>query len=274
LYLATVDLLRTPDDLWTLTHEVARDLAAQNVRYVELTCTPYTSMAVGVSAEAYVEALEDARRRAETDFGLIMRWIFDIPGESGVPAADVTLDVATRLQPDGLIGFGLGGPEMGVPRPQFKPHFDAARAAGLHSLPHAGESTGPQTIIDALDELGAERIGHGITAAQDPALMQRLADEHIVLEVSPTSNVCTRSVPSLAEHPLATLVEAGVPVTINSDDPPMFGTTLNHEYQVAADLLNLDESGVADLARAAVRASFADRSLMTEILAEIDAYSA
>lgn len=272
IYLATVDLLRTPEDLWTLTHDVARDLAAQNVRYVEITCTPYTSMAVGISAEAYVEALEDARRRAEADFGLTMRWIFDIPGESGVPAADVTLDVATRLQPDGLIGFGLGGPEVGVPRPQFKPHFDAARAAGLHSLPHAGESTGPQTIIDALDELGAERIGHGITAAQDPALMQRLADEHIVLEISPTSNVCTRSVPSLAEHPLATLVAAGVPVTINSDDPPMFGTTLNYEYQVAADLLDLDEAGIADLARVAVRASFADRALMTQILAEIDAY--
>ena len=103
--------------------------------------------------------------------------------------------------------------------------------------------------------------------------MQRLADEHIVLEISPTSNVCTRSVPSLEEHPLATLVAAGVPVTINSDDPPMFGTTLNHEYQVAADLLGLDESGVADLARAAVRASFADRILMTQILAEIDAYA-
>ncbi len=273
VYLATVDLLRTPEDLWTLTHEVARDLAAQNVRYVELTCTPFTSMAVGISAEAYVETLEDARRRAADDFDIQMRWIFDIPGESGLPAADVTLDVATRLRPDGLIGFGLGGPEVGVPRPQFKPHFDAARAAGLHSLPHAGESTGPQTIVDALDVLGAERIGHGITAAQDPALMQRLADEHIVLEISPTSNVCTRSVPSLAEHPLATLVAAGVPVTINSDDPPMFGTTLNREYQVAADLLGLDESGVAGLARAAVRASFADRPLMTDVLAEIDAYA-
>ena len=270
VYLATVDLLRTPDDLWTLTHDVARDLATQNVRYVELTCTPFTSMAVGISAEAYVEAIEDARRRAEADFGLQMRWIFDIPGESGVPAADVTLDVATRLQPDGLIGFGLGGPEVGVPRPQFKPHFDAARAAGLHSVPHAGESTGPQTIIDALDDLGAERIGHGIAAAQDPALMRRLAEEQIVLEVCPTSNVCTRSVPSLAEHPLATLVAAGVPVTINSDDPPMFATTLNHEYQVAADLLGLDAHGVADLARAAVHGSFAPQQVKDAVLAEID----
>ena len=272
VYLATVDLLRTPEDLWTLTHDVARDLAAQQVRYVELTCTPYTSMQVGVTAEEYVEAIEDARRRAEADFGLEMRWIFDIPGESGVPSADVTLDVALRLQPDGLIGFGLGGPEIGVPRPQFKPHFDAARAAGLRSVPHAGESTGPDTIRDALDHLGAERIGHGIAAAQDASLMERLVAEGIVLEVCPTSNVCTRSVPSLPEHPLPQLVEAGVTVTINSDDPPMFSTTLNHEYQVAADLLGLDESGVVELARASVNASFASDATKTRLLAEIDGY--
>ena len=270
VYLATVDLLRTPEDIWTLTHDVARDLAAQNVRYVELTCTPFTSIAVGITAEAYVEALEDARRGALADFGIEMQWIFDIPGESGVPSADVTLDVALNLRPAGLIGFGLGGPEIGVPRPQFKPHFDAARAAGLHSVPHAGESTGPQTIVDALDVLGAERIGHGIAAAQDPALMQRLADEQIPLEISPTSNVCTRSVESMEVHPLAQLVAAGVPVSINSDDPPMFATTLNREYQVAADLLDLDEDGVADLARAAVRQSFAPDDVKTRILAEID----
>jgi len=273
VYLSVVDLLRTPEDLWTLTHDVARDLADQNVRYVELTCTPYTSIAVGISAEAYVEALEDARRRAEADFGIVMRWIFDIPGESGVPAADVTLDTALRLQPDGLIGFGLGGPEVGVPRPQFKPHFDAARAAGLHSLPHAGESTGPQTIWDAIHDLGAERIGHGIAAAQDPALMAYLAEHRIPLEISPTSNVRTRSVESIDEHPLATLVAAGVPVSINSDDPPMFATTLTTEYQVARRLLDLDDAGVADLARASVRQSFAPDDVKTSVLAEIDAYT-
>jgi aminodeoxyfutalosine deaminase len=272
VYLATVDLLRTPDDLWTLTHDVARDLAAQNVRYVELTCTPYTSMAVGIPAEAYVEAIEDARRRAATDFGLEMCWIFDIPGESGLPAADATLDVALRLRPDGLIGFGLGGPEIGVPRPQFKPHFDQARAAGLHSVPHAGESTGPETIWDAVRVLGAERIGHGITAAQDPELMAHLAEHDIMLEISPTSNVRTRSVASLDEHPLATLVAAGVPVSINSDDPPMFGTTLTREYEIARELLGLDDAGVADLARAAVKHSFAPDALKTSILSEIDAY--
>lgn len=274
VYLSVVDLLRTPEDLWTLTYDVARDLAEQNVRYVELTCTPYTSIEVGISAEAYCEALEDARRRAESDFGITMRWCFDIPGESGVPSADITLDTALRLQPAGLVSFGLGGPEIGVPRQQFAPHFQQAIAAGLHSVPHAGESTGPETIWDSIHHLGAERIGHGIAAAQDPALMAHLAEHGITLEVCPTSNVRTRSVASLDEHPLPALVAAGVPVTINSDDPPMFSTTLNHEYEVAAGLLGLDDQGVADLARASVRSSFADDATKATILAEIDAYTA
>jgi adenosine deaminase len=273
VYLSVVDLIRDAEDVWTLTYEVARDLAAQRVRYAELTLTPYSSIVRGIAGEAFCEAVEDARRRARADHGIELRWCFDIPGEAGIPAADLTLDVATKLRPDGLISFGLGGPEVGVPRDQFAPHFRAARAEGLHSVPHAGESTGPQTIWDAIEHLGAERIGHGISAAQDPRLMEHLRDAAITLEVCPTSNVRTRSVPSLAAHPLPALVAAGVPVTINSDDPPMFSTTLNHEYAVAADLLDLDAAGVAELARAAVRASFLDEAGQKALLAEIDDYA-
>jgi adenosine deaminase/aminodeoxyfutalosine deaminase len=274
VYLSVVDLIRDADDVHMLTTQVIRDLAAQRVRYVELTVTPYTTMVRGIAAEAFCEAIEDARRACETELDIVVRWCFDIPGELGLPAADATLDVALRQRPDGLVSFGLGGPEIGVPRPQFAHHFAAARAAGLHSVPHAGESTGPQTVRDVLDFLGAERIGHGIAAARDPELMQRLVDEGIALEVCPTSNVCTRSVPSLAEHPLPALVAAGVTVTINSDDPPMFSTTLNHEYAVAADLLGLDLAGTADLARAAARASFAPDDVRARLLSEIDAYAA
>src|SRR3954464_1621176 len=256
IYLSVVDLIRDAEDVWTLTYEVARELAGQQVRYAELTLTPYSSIVRGIAAEAFCEAVEDARRRAAADFGLDLRWCFDIPGEAGIPAADLTLEVATKHRPDGLVSFGLGGPEIGVPREQFAPHFRAAIAEGLHSVPHAGESTGPETIWDALTHLDAERIGHGIAAARDPRLLEHLAERAIPLEVCPTSNVRTRSVPSLAEHPLPALVAAGVPVTINSDDPPMFATTLNHEYAVAAELLGLDRHGFADLARTAVRTSF------------------
>jgi adenosine deaminase len=274
VYLSVVDLIRDPEDIWTLTYEIARELAGQSVRYAELTLTPYSSVVRGIPAEAYCDAVEDARRRAEADHGVQLRWCFDIPGEAGVPSADVTLDVALTQRPEGLVSFGLGGPEIGVPRPQFAPHFAQARAAGLHSVPHAGESTGPETIWDALNHLGAERIGHGIAAAQDPRLMEHLRETGTVLEVCPTSNVRTRSVPSLADHPLAALVAAGVPVTINSDDPPMFSTTLNAEYAIAAELLGLDERGVADLAVAAVDASFLDAAGKAALRAEIADYTA
>jgi aminodeoxyfutalosine deaminase len=270
VFLSVVGLVRTPDDVRLLTYEVARDMAAQQIRYAELTCTPYTSVLAGIAAEAFCEAIEDARTAAERDFGLELRWCFDIPGEFGLPAAAETQRIATDLQPAGLISFGLGGPETGVGREQFAPYFDAARAAGLHSVPHADETTGPQTVWDAVRYLGAERIGHGIAAAHDGDLMRHLAEHRIPLEVCPTSNLATRAVATLADHPLPVLVAAGVPVTISSDDPSMFGTTLNNEYAVAADLLGMDEAGLVALARDAVTLSFAEPPLKRRLLAEID----
>jgi aminodeoxyfutalosine deaminase len=272
VYLAVVDLIRTPEDVRLLTYEVARELAGeQQVRYAELTCTPHTSVLAGVPIEAFTEAIEDARVAAERDHGIVLRWIYDVPGEFGLPAAEATLGYALDHGPASLIGFGLGGPEIGVPRPQFKPYFDAARAAGLHCVPHAGETTGPQTVWDALRDLGAERIGHGTSSAQDRELLAHLAEHRIPLEVCPSSNLATRAVATLEEHPLPAFVEAGVVVTINSDDPPMFGTTLNREYGIAAGLLELDAAGVADLARTAVHVSFADQDVKDRVLGEIDA---
>ena len=274
VYLAVVDLIKEPEDVRLLTYEVAREMAAQNIRYAEMTLTPYTSVLAGVPIEAYVEAVEDARTAAERELGIRLRWVFDIPGEFGLPAAEATATYALRNAPESLIGFGLGGPEIGVDRPQFKPVFDRARAAGLHSVPHAGETTGPQTIWDALDDLGAERIGHGTSAVQDERLVAHLADHQIPLEVCPTSNIATRAVDVLENHPIKQMHDAGVLVTVNSDDPPMFNTTLNREYEIAADLLDLGPAGVADLAKNAVRASFMPAADKAALSAEIDAYTA
>ncbi|MBT2369760.1 adenosine deaminase [Streptomyces sp. ISL-10] len=273
VYLSVVDLIRTPEDVRLLTFEVARDMARQNIRYTELTITPFSSTRRGIEEKAFMAAIEDARQAAESELGVVLRWCFDIPGEAGLEAAEETARLAVDLHPEGLVSFGLGGPEIGVPRPQFKPYFDRAIAAGLHSVPHAGETTGPQTVWDALTDLRAERIGHGTSSVQDPRLLAHLAERRIPLEVCPTSNIATRAVADLDEHPIKEMVAAGVLVTINSDDPPMFGTDLNNEYAVAARLLDLDERGLADLAKNAVAASFLDAAGKSRIAAEIDAYT-
>ncbi len=272
VYLSVVGLIRDAEDVRLLTYEVARDMARQSVRYAELTVTPYSSVARGIPDGAFLEAIEDARTAAERELGVVLRWIFDIPGEAGLTAAEETTRLATTMAPDGLVGFGLGGPEIGVPRPQFKPYFDRALATGLHSVPHAGETTGPETIWDALTSLRAERIGHGTSAARDPRLLEHLAERGIPLEVCPTSNVATRAIDTLAEHPVGEMVKAGVTITVNSDDPPMFGTDLNTEYGIVAGLLGLDAAGVAELARAAVRASFLDTAAKSRLTEEIDAH--
>lgn len=272
VYLAVVGLITDAEDVRTLTYEVARDLTAQQVRYAELTITPYSSIHRGIAAEAFCEAIEDARLAAERELGIVLRWCFDIPGEAGVPSADITIDTAERIQPAGLVSFGLGGPEIGVPRAQFQPHFDRARALGLHSVPHAGETTGPETVWDSIRLLGAERIGHGTSSVRDPELLDHLRHNEIALEVCPTSNIATRAVSSLAEHPLPKMVEAGVRVTINSDDPPMFSTSLNQEYAIAADLLDLDEAGLKALATTAVDVSFAPAEVKQQLREEIANY--
>jgi aminodeoxyfutalosine deaminase len=273
-YLAVVDLIKTAEDVRLITYEVAAEMAIQNIRYAELTVTPYISISDQLPAEAFLEAIEDARRAASRDHGLELRWIFDIPADFGIPAADLTASVALDHDVPGLIGFGLGGSDLGFPRSMFQNQFDRARAAGLHSVPHAGETAGPESVWEALSSLGAERIEHGIGAISDQRLLKHLAAHKIPLDMCLTSNVALRVVPDLDHHPIRELVAAGVPVTINTDDPPMFSTDLNTEYAIAARLLDLDEAGVTELAVAAVDASFASAETKARLRAEISSYAA
>src|SRR4051812_26472230 len=147
VYLSVVDLIRTPEDVRLLTYEVARDMARQNVRYAELTLTPFSSTRRGIDARAFMDAIEDARKAAESEFGTVLRWCFDIPGEAGLESAEETTRLATddALRPEGLVSFGLGGPEIGVPRPPVKPYFHPGVAPGPHSGPPAGGTPRPPT---------------------------------------------------------------------------------------------------------------------------------
>lgn len=268
VYWAVQSMLKDRDDIHALVVGLARDLARQHVRYAEVTVTPYNHLLDGMSGDDVLAGLASGRAEA-TGLGVELAWCFDIPGEKGIEAGRETLAFALTERPEGLVSFGLGGPEEGVGRARFAPFFDAAREAGLHSVPHAGETTGPETIWSALRDLKAERIGHGTSCVEDPALVEHLALKGIPLEVCPTSNVRTRQVTSIDAHPVRQMLAAGVVVTVNTDDPPFFGATLEGEYLALATALDLGHADVARLAENAVLASFLPNRRKTALLEEI-----
>ncbi len=275
VYLAVVDLITTPEDVRLLTYEVAQELAAQQVRYAELTMTPYTSVVRGIPIEAYTEAIEDARVAAERDLGIVLRWIYDIPGEVGLASADATVDVCRRPRPRRRWSASASAARRSASRGRRSRRTSSAPGPpGCTASPTRVRRRDRETVWDALTHLGAERIGHGTSAVRDPRLLEHLAEHRIPLEVCPTSNVATRAVERIEDHPIVAMRDAGVVVTVNSDDPPMFGTTLTREYAVAAALLGLDAAGVTDLARAAVDASFAPDEVRARLHREITAYAA
>jgi aminodeoxyfutalosine deaminase len=269
VYTAVSELIRAPEDVVTLVTGLAADMQAQGTAYAEVTVTPMSHTRAGISAGELAAALDAGAAAAHVQ-GVELAWVYDISGGDGREGAQQTLDAALNHPPAALIGFGLGGPEAGVQRASFRDEFATARAAGLHSLPHAGESVGAREVWAAIDELGAERIGHGIAAADDPVLLDRLREERITLEVCPSSNVATGVVRSLAAHPLPRLLAAGVPVVLGSDDPPMFNTSLLGEYRRVRDHFGLTAHQLRALARASIEASFAPAALKAQLLTACD----
>lgn len=271
VYLKVNTLVTTGADITALVLGLAEDLARNQVRYAEVTVTPVSHLARGIEPDELAEALTVGRALAGEQHGVELAWVFDIAGSEGYEAGIATAQWALRHRPAGTVGFGLGGAELGVPRELFRDPFRMARDGGLHLVPHAGETTGPETIWSALHHLHAERIGHGTSAVLDPRLLDHLAAQGIAVEVCPTSNLRTRAVGTLAEHPLPRLLDAGVPVTLATDDPGMFHTDLNREYLLCHEHFGLGRSELADLARAGVRAAFCTEELRAALLAEIDA---
>lgn len=255
VYSAVTSLITTAEDISIVIDGAAADLARQNVPYAEMTVTPYMHTVRGTPYGAVLEGLAEGRRRARHR-GVELTWIYDIPGEHGQAGAADTVRFATEDPPDGLVAFGLAGAEAGVDRAAFGWAFAEARAAGLPAVPHAGEGDGPASIWAALHHLDPVRIGHGVRAIEDPRLVEHLVQSRIPLEVCPSSNVCTRVFPSVEAHAIGPLMDAGVVVTINTDDPPMFATTLTDEYRRVADAFHLDVDTLAGLVANGIEASF------------------
>jgi adenosine deaminase len=255
IYFAICNCIRTPDDFELIATEFLKHQSAQNIKYSEVIYTPYTHHEQ-VTFDDQLAAINRARKKAETSLGVRMGLVPDIsrhmrPVEDSYRVADW----AVQNMENGIIALGLGGPEVGNPPEIFQEAFDRARAAGLPSLPHAGETEGPQSIWGAVNALSAARIGHGVRCLEDPELVAFLRERQIPLDVSPTSNVCLGVAPTLAEHPLPKLIDQGLFVTINSDDPHMFDTTLTDEYLRIAQTFDFDITQIKQFVTNGIHAS-------------------
>lgn len=269
-FLATSGQVRTPDDLYEVAAALARDRERQHIAYTEVTFTAATHLQAGMAPAAMWEALREGLATAPgTRIGLVV----DVVRDDGPEAAERTVRVVEEAEAP-IVGLGLSGIEGAAPEGAFTVLRTAADRLGLGLTVHAGETGTAANVRDAVVELGADRIGHGIAAAADPAVLRLLASTGVPLEVCPSSNVALGLVPTFAAHPLARLHEAGVTVTIGSDDPPFFATTLTEELEHAARLLAGDEGVLADLQVAAARASFAPRGVRAELVARVEDWRA
>jgi adenosine deaminase len=256
VYMTISGCLQTVADFSLIAHEFGADMARQKIRYAEVTFTPHTNVVnTGLSFDEILAGLNEGRKRARAEFGVEFRWVLDIARMDPDSRHQVARWAASAVD-RGVVGFGLGGSERDYPPEWFADAFDVAREAGLHSVPHAGEVAGPESIWGALDLLGAERIGHGVRSVEDPALVDHLRERQIPLEVCPTSNLCLGVYATYEAHPVRWLWDQGLYVTVNSDDPPMFNTDLVREYQALADHLGFTATELEGLSLNALRASF------------------
>jgi adenosine deaminase len=284
IYWTISDLLRTPEDFALVVYACGADMAQQNIRYRELTFTPFTHTDLqekGLTIADLLPGLEAGRSQAQRDFGVEMCWVFDVPRNLSFVTeqsydpypAERTLEYALAGMESGVVGFGLGGFEVGAPPEPFAPTFAMARAAGLRSVPHAGETMGAESVWGAVRDLGAERIGHGVRAIEDPHLLALLKERQIVLEVNPTSNICLHVYRRLAEHPFPHLDRMGLFVTVNSDDPPLFNTSLVQEYMILAQEFGYGQRDLLRIARNAFLAAAAPEATKRRLLAEFDQWA-
>lgn len=275
VWLAVVGCLRDAADFARVTRELGESAAAQNALYLEVAFAPATHRHhKGTAFDEMWGGIREGASWAERELGVRMQFIVDLPrnrrpGTTGSIEACAEWAIARR--PDGVVALGLGGTEAGNPPELFEAVFRHASANGLRSWPHAGETVGPESVWGAVRALGAERIAHGVRAVEDPALLAHLAAHRIACDVCPGSNVCLGVYPSIAQHPIRGLIEAGVPVTLGTDNPPLFHTTLADEFLALVREQAFSAAEVAALVRNGVEASFLAEREKAELRERVDA---
>jgi adenosine deaminase/aminodeoxyfutalosine deaminase len=266
---SVTERLRAPEDYELVTYRLMQKLRQQNVMHAEV----YVSIGVirwrGQPVEPLFEGMERGRERGQRDFGVSLLWIFDAVRHFGPEAAAEVFDLAARLRDRNVVAIGLGGDEARGPAEKFRDLYKKAADNGLRLTAHAGETTGPESVWGALN-IGAERIGHGLAAAQDPELMEVMAEKQVPVELSISSNLRTGACPSLAEHPVRKFFDQGLMVTLNTDDPAMFQTSLNKEYELAQQEFGFTDEHLRELARNSFEASFLPVEKKLRFLQKID----
>jgi adenosine deaminase len=258
MYATAWETMTQPGDYARMMREYCEDAVRQGVRYAEVELSP-----IGRTYNHVAEAVEEAARHRDIVVRFNVGNVRSFPPDVAWAMLEAVKDVPE------FVAFGLGGNERDFPPEPFRDVFAEARNRGLHAVPHAGEDAGPQSVRAALDSLGAERIQHGVRAAEDPALLAEIAVRRVPLAVCPTSNVLLGVCKTIDDHPLRRLWDAGVLVSINTDDPGFFGCDLVGEYAIAGRLLGLDREGYAQLARNSVESSFAPDELKEALRREI-----
>jgi adenosine deaminase len=272
VYDAAASVIRTAGDYRDVTYDYLRRCADEGAVYVEVMSSPDHAALAGLSFDGHLEGIIQGIEAARADFGIEGRVIVTCVRHFGVERGLAVARSCVRCHHPLLTGFGMGGDENCLPASAFREVFAIARhEAGLACTVHAGEAAGPDSVRDALDNLPVHRIGHGVRAIEDADLVRRLAADGIVLELCPTSNVRTAVYPDYADHPLNRLRAAGCRITLNSDDPPYFDTTLGGEYEVAARHFGLSEQDLRGVTRTALEAAFVDETTRWALLRRIDA---
>ena len=266
---AVTERLRTPEDYELVTYRLTQKLRQQNVVHAEV----YVSVGVihwrGQEFEPIFEGMERGRERGQRDFGVSLLWIFDAVRHFGPEAAAEVFDLAARLREHNVAGIGIGGDERRGPAEWFRDLYKKAADQGLRLTAHAGETMGPESVWGALN-MGAERIGHGLSIARDPELIEVLAHKQVPIEICLSSNVRTGVCPELREHPVKTLFEEGLMITLNTDDPSMFQTSLCKEYELAVQEFSFSEEQLRELARNSIEASFLPVEKKLRFLQQVD----
>lgn len=265
------DLFRTEEDYARLADHYLTSLARDGAIYSEIFTSPDHAGKAGLSPRAYTDALGEGMARARAKTGIEGRMIVTGVRNAGVKSIEQAARFAARCGHPLVTGFGVAGDERMGDLEDYVRAFEIAREAGLGITVHAGELMGWESVKAALDHIRPARIGHGVRAIENPDLVRRIADEGVVLECCPSSNIALKVFDSFADHPFPALQAAGCKVTLNSDDPPYFRTSLKREYDIAAEHFSMNDKALAAVTRTAIDAAFVDRKTKAMLLGRLDA---